>query len=215
MLVAQLDRVFGYEPKGRGFESLQAHHVGTDFAPFRFFYAEKSVTRAVVPPFSQKGTLGSPVRLQARSLTAHCRYHLFARAPAAQISQWFGFPNKRNIPLRHVPFIMITRDSNPERAKSEKKQPAAIFLAFWCADGYRNAESIWVVKQVLPHCGNVHSSTPIKRNIENGINAFYIPFKYTNILFSRGHSNPLAIFSPGGFILLSAHICASQSRHLV
>ena len=24
--VAQLDRVFGYEPKGRGFESLQARH---------------------------------------------------------------------------------------------------------------------------------------------------------------------------------------------
>ena len=26
-LVAQLDRVFGYEPKGRGFESLRAHHI--------------------------------------------------------------------------------------------------------------------------------------------------------------------------------------------
>ena len=26
MLVAQLDRVFGYEPKGQGFESLQARH---------------------------------------------------------------------------------------------------------------------------------------------------------------------------------------------
>ena len=26
-LVAQLDRVFGYEPKGRGFESLRAHHL--------------------------------------------------------------------------------------------------------------------------------------------------------------------------------------------
>ncbi len=25
--VAQLDRVFGYEPKGRGFESLLAYHV--------------------------------------------------------------------------------------------------------------------------------------------------------------------------------------------
>ncbi len=25
-LIAQLDRVFGYEPKGRGFESLSAHH---------------------------------------------------------------------------------------------------------------------------------------------------------------------------------------------
>ena len=26
-LLAQLDRVFGYEPKGQGFESLRAHHV--------------------------------------------------------------------------------------------------------------------------------------------------------------------------------------------
>ena len=29
--VAQLDRVFGYEPKGRGFESLLAYHVGASF----------------------------------------------------------------------------------------------------------------------------------------------------------------------------------------
>lgn len=28
VLVAQLDRVFGYEPKGRGFESLQARQHG-------------------------------------------------------------------------------------------------------------------------------------------------------------------------------------------
>ena len=27
MSVAQLDRVFGYDPKGRGFESLQTHHL--------------------------------------------------------------------------------------------------------------------------------------------------------------------------------------------
>ena len=26
-LVAQLDRVFGYEPKGQGFESLRVHHI--------------------------------------------------------------------------------------------------------------------------------------------------------------------------------------------
>ena len=31
MPVAQLDRVFGYEPKGRGFESLQARQNGTSF----------------------------------------------------------------------------------------------------------------------------------------------------------------------------------------
>ena len=40
VLVAQLDRVFGYEPKGRGFESLQARHIGAKLALLRFFYAE-------------------------------------------------------------------------------------------------------------------------------------------------------------------------------
>ena len=29
-LVAQLDRVFGYEPKGRGFESLLAYQLQVD-----------------------------------------------------------------------------------------------------------------------------------------------------------------------------------------
>ena len=35
-LVAQLDRVFGYEPKGQGFESLRAHHflINRDVAQF-------------------------------------------------------------------------------------------------------------------------------------------------------------------------------------
>jgi hypothetical protein len=31
--VAQLDRVFGYEPKGREFESLRAHHTAILIAP--------------------------------------------------------------------------------------------------------------------------------------------------------------------------------------
>ncbi len=31
-LVAQLDRVFGYEPKGQGFESLRAHHYYREMA---------------------------------------------------------------------------------------------------------------------------------------------------------------------------------------
>ena len=53
--VAQLDRVFGYEPKGRGFESLIARHVGMDFVSIRFFYfMKKSVIRSVIPPFRKK-----------------------------------------------------------------------------------------------------------------------------------------------------------------
>ena len=60
---SSVGRALASHVRGPGFESPYLHHVGTDFAPFRFFYAEKSVTRAVVPPLSQKGTLGSPVRL--------------------------------------------------------------------------------------------------------------------------------------------------------
>ena len=35
--VAQLDRVFGYEPKGRGFESLLAHQKSTVFTVLFLF----------------------------------------------------------------------------------------------------------------------------------------------------------------------------------
>ena len=40
MLVAQLDRVFGYEPKGRGFESLQARQKASALADAFFMFAE-------------------------------------------------------------------------------------------------------------------------------------------------------------------------------
>ena len=54
-LVAQLDRVTGYEPVGRGFESLQAHHVGAKSALLRrifMFMAKKtSSVRSLAPPF--------------------------------------------------------------------------------------------------------------------------------------------------------------------
>ena len=44
----------------QGFDSLTGHHIGMDFAPFRFFFCkEKSVIRSVIPPFSQKSTLFS------------------------------------------------------------------------------------------------------------------------------------------------------------
>ena len=41
-LVAQLDRVLDSDSKGRWFESSRAYHVGTDFAPFRFFISIKN-----------------------------------------------------------------------------------------------------------------------------------------------------------------------------
>ena len=36
-LVAQLDRVFGYEPKGRGFESRRAYQTKSAFVRRRIF----------------------------------------------------------------------------------------------------------------------------------------------------------------------------------
>ena len=52
----------------------------------------------------------------------------------------------------------------------------------------------------------LYISSDEKRNIENDINVFYIPFKYTNILFLRGHRNPLTICSPSGFFPFRAHL---------
>ena len=65
--MAQFGSALGLGPRGRRFKSCRPDHVGMDFAPFRFFFAEKSVICFVIPPYSQKGTLGSPVLLQALS----------------------------------------------------------------------------------------------------------------------------------------------------
>jgi len=59
---------------------------------FRFFYfIKKSVTRSAVPPFPKKVSLGSPIRLQARSFTAHSRYQLFSGCSTSAIINLFGF----------------------------------------------------------------------------------------------------------------------------
>ena len=41
--------------------------VCPDCAPFRFFFTEKSVSRSVIPPLSQKVTFTSAIRLQSHS----------------------------------------------------------------------------------------------------------------------------------------------------
>ena len=38
----------------RGFESRHSDHIGMDFAPFRFFFKEKSVICAVIRPFRKR-----------------------------------------------------------------------------------------------------------------------------------------------------------------
>ena len=53
--VAQLDRVTGYEPVGRGFESLLPYHVVADFVSFAttfsFSKQTSSLIYSVAPPF--------------------------------------------------------------------------------------------------------------------------------------------------------------------
>ena len=41
----------------------QRHRIGTDFAPFRFLFAQKSVTHAVVPSLSRKVTFAAVMPL--------------------------------------------------------------------------------------------------------------------------------------------------------
>ena len=52
-LVAQLDRVFGYEPKGQGFESLRAHHVGASYVSLApIFFSKSKCAHCRCQPFA-------------------------------------------------------------------------------------------------------------------------------------------------------------------
>ena len=78
-------------PTFRRFESCYPSHVGTSFACSDFLFHKKSVTRSAVPPFPKKCSLGSPIRLQARSFTAHSRYHLFSGCSTSANVNLVGF----------------------------------------------------------------------------------------------------------------------------
>ena len=62
------DRVPGYEPVGHRFKSCRARHIGASFislASISFWKSEQA--HGAAPPFPQKVTLRSAVRLQTRS----------------------------------------------------------------------------------------------------------------------------------------------------
>ena len=88
------------------FKSSYPHHVGTDFAPFRFLFAQKSVTCAVDAPLSQSQARSARLCLLVNALAAaRCRHHIFASVPAAKIPKLFSLPitndtisNKNNHP---------------------------------------------------------------------------------------------------------------------
>ena len=57
----------------------------------RFLFAKiRAWQYAAAPPFSQKVTFASAIRLQAPSLTPLAHYQPFASVPAAHIFIWFG-----------------------------------------------------------------------------------------------------------------------------
>ena len=57
-----------------------AYHVGMDYAPFRFFYAEKSVITLCHSSLVAKTPAWFTCSLVNALTTAHSRYHLFARS---------------------------------------------------------------------------------------------------------------------------------------
>ena len=62
--VAQLDRVPGYEPVGRGFESLQARHVAASDMTLAATFLQKSPrTHFAASPLSQKVMLAAAMPL--------------------------------------------------------------------------------------------------------------------------------------------------------
>lgn len=111
-----------------------------DFAPFRFFFTEKSIICSVIPPFSQKGTLGSPVRLQARLLTAHCRCHLFTSVPAAL-----------------KPLILLHFSLSP--VKTLRPHQSKLFIA--CSDFLMKNQSL-LMPLVFLFCKNDTHGSPIR-----------------------------------------------------
>ena len=82
--VAQLDRVTGYEPVGRGFESLRPYHVvGAKFALLRHFFAKNAIRSVSLLLLSKPDplTLGSGLVLGANLEAAFFCKNAICAAP--------------------------------------------------------------------------------------------------------------------------------------
>ena len=77
-LVAQLDRVLDSDSKGRWFESSRAYHVGTDFAPFRFFISIKNQSHAPSFLLFAKDHVCTGYSLASALITPLAHYQPFA-----------------------------------------------------------------------------------------------------------------------------------------
>ena len=90
---SSVGRALRSQRRGQGFESLHLHHVGTDFAPFRFFLQKNQ-------PYAPSFLL---FRKKTRSTHLFACKHVLWRltvttiflwvVPSVQLSFWFGFPN--------------------------------------------------------------------------------------------------------------------------
>ena len=88
--VAQLDRVFGYEPKGRGFESLLAYHVGASFVSLAptFFKVRARSRRCSDAPliFSALNiSIFSMSSLSIRGVSLRARAYFHAAFPGCSV----------------------------------------------------------------------------------------------------------------------------------
>ena len=125
-LVAQLDRVTGYEPVGQGFESLPARQTPKRNHVWVFFYflllewgLEPERVRA------QKNAPGA--RFAARSGTG--RYHAKRGGQAGQVAKQLA----KSLPARQTPkrnrvwvffyFLLLEWGLEPERVRASRKAP--------------------------------------------------------------------------------------------
>ncbi len=80
--IAQMDRVLGYEPRGRGFESCWAHHKFKGLSKDRPFFMGANIVE-LAPPC-----------LKRKSLGLLCRQGIFARRTCDRFGLEYASPSK-------------------------------------------------------------------------------------------------------------------------
>ena len=106
----------------RGFESRHSDHVGMDFAPFRFFFKEKSVICAVIHPFCKRSyirrfTAAATFLQQTGSVPKQYRQRPQCRA--------LPFCTQKRTNLKRSPSFFCSGDDLLSRAAS-RQVPSAL-----------------------------------------------------------------------------------------
>ena len=96
--LAQFGSAHGLGPWGRGFESLNPDHVGTDFAPFRFFFSKKNQSHAPSFLLFRKKARQVARLVCKRTRSRFVAYHLFAScAFGAMYHFWYVNPRRSKL----------------------------------------------------------------------------------------------------------------------